>query len=336
VLAKARQCVNSGNKQALAKLLKAIPLTIAEHTIAQLHASIFDHSIDQRHYLFMDAVLDLFPSLSQCIEAYPHNPETNQPSRTLLSPLGVLQTMQALVEKNKIDPKTTWSVADSYADFKDKLDNVMSGVSDSAYFLVRHKDSSLPQLPHIHFSPVYVEKDQSGSISAVMTDCNGAELKDFSFRLAEQILHVFPTAKTYAFKDHRQADKSNCPVFSIGDVIQMQKKQNMVSYAARNQIHVACDSQYPGVKLRIFDKLPGSMIKMTQSIKNMESRKSRLPKIEQLEINRALKKHTVVCAGKPINTLIAKRYLKYERMLMSTAINEARTAQQMDLLSKIK
>jgi hypothetical protein len=343
VLPQLNDAIDHGDAREIETILNELPTAAAKKFLSQVHRNRFREALDNQHFAFIKSAVNVFPEKSKLFTLVQEPEESNAPHRTILSPAGVRTIVDTLKMENKLAADIPCVVCDDYDSLESEIRQRFSkkyaqsgplelvedehGKSHSSYFLVRHKHTSVPEKYHVHFSAIYLKAAETSGTECFIADSNAAAHderrdardpgKDFSFRLASLINDVLPQSNFYTNLEGRQADKSNCPVFSILDVVQMQKAKDMLLIAKTQPGQDIRNSAFgPDFKIKGI-VLPPTMMKVTQSLTKLGTYIDSLQNVEEKErLQLTVKKHAVQVGPRKINALVAKKYIKYERMLI--------------------
>lgn len=209
-------------------------------------------------------------------------------------------------------------------------------VGQRCCFLVRHYNNDMPGAyrnnPNsMHVTPVYLEKTEQG-LDLFITDSTGGSLGQ-GHLLAMFLERSIPkdllkTTDLYIYSGNcRQADTSNCPIFSIRDTVKFGKYRKEVV----QQIKENVDQEIPAStnptsppefkKTFIFKILPKEMMNTFQvglkPIDTYKDKKGNPIKID-LKLHRVANKE-----NKEMNTRVADHFFKYERSIYHKVIAQA-------------
>jgi hypothetical protein len=196
-----------------------------------------------------------------------------------------------------------------------------------------------------HNTPILLQRDANGVWTAIITDSKGDDMPDFPSMINTSLETVFKSAdqsvKMYNFSGpDRQYDKSNCPIFSIRDVVQFSQHSEEIIKWAEESVNGSRVKTYENSKafatVVSFNRLPPCMMKTTQSFTVIQSYENKLKKDGKApgqHLSKSLKHHTIVQLnpqGKPIldkdgkpkgkNFKIGGLLIKYQKMIYTNLI----------------
>lgn len=251
-----------------------------------------------------------------------------------LSCEGIRTMIKILQEKGSLTIPCI--VCETYEELQNELQKFKNTTGDAKIsFIVRNQtDQSIKdgQLNY-HVTPIYVEREGSSYKCAITDSLGGSQL--YSNIISKYTRDTFGTSPkdctVYCFSDvsrQGKTDKTNCPIFSIRDIVQMSKYPNIMEFYAS-----VSTERVPG--LCFFTKLPPSIKKFTQSvtgIKNFDAEEKKLAELNGVDppqsIFTLLKTGGHLSPDDKMNLISEQRFLKYQRLLVAKAISEALRSKQ--------
>lgn len=332
-LEESNNALTKHDQEGLIEIFKKLPAEKAKLYVAQMHRSHFKNNLDNQHFIFMKAALSILPKKQSNFVFLEEPFGSTNPNRVILSPAGVRIIVENLMQRGKLDREIDCIVCDSYYAFKKSAQKTFSEnklENKTAHFLVRHEDPTVPEKYRVHFSAVFVKKSQEFGIEYFIADGNPAisqeqeqlhsSRKDFIFRIAKLINEIHPDSKSYTILDGRQSDRSNCPVFSLLDTVQMQKTNDIFSHARDNGFStISNESLYPNVSIRALPLIPTGLMKTSQSFKKLSIYKNNIESSEEKEaFDKKIQKYLVEVDSRKLNSRVAKKFLDYENIILQS------------------
>ena len=171
----------------------------------------------------------------------------------------------------------------------------------------------------VHFRPFYICK-REGGIEILCTDSLGSEEARTMGFSADDMLERFPGAMVHSLSTKRQFDDTNCPIFSLRDIVQISRYQlkgnDIFKYVQQHELE---ESQG---RDRIFDSLPPALMKITQSMRKLGSYQESVELLKGKPGKRYLRDVSVKGERKLGNAYAQDKFAKYERFLIVAAIHE--------------
>lgn len=224
---------------------------------------------------------------------------------------------------NKGAIRINCTVCDHYESLSDQLLEISKMETFTGSLIVRccsEKDA----YPDIHYAPIHIKKIKN-DFQLVITDSVASEKKTYHLEIAKLIKKTLPSATVYAYGEPRQTDLTNCSIFSIRDVVEVAKNSKPLWELTKKSKPYKSESDDSLSGLMIFNQLPPSMMKTTQSISKLEVYKSDKEVLQQSDekemsnLTKTLQKYTKTneSSGKPINSYAQSRFGKYAAKIVS-------------------
>lgn len=215
------------------------------------------------------------------------------------------------------------TVCDHYESLSDQLLKISKMETFTGSLIVRccsEKDA----YPDVHYAPIHIKKTKN-DFQLVITDSVASEKKTYHLEIAKLIKKTLPSATVYAYGEPRQSDLTNCSIFSIRDVVEVAKNPKPLWELTKKSKPYKSESDDSLSGLMIFNQLPPSMMKTTQSTSKLEVYKSNKEVLQQSDekemsnLTKTLQKYTKTneSSGKPINSYAQSRFGRYAAKIVS-------------------
>jgi hypothetical protein len=179
----------------------------------------------------------------------------------------------------------TWAKSDftfiSIKHIADEIAALADVDSITKRFVVSRSES--PDDPHLF--PLFLYKDKE-TISLIMTDSRGCTSDPFPIEYLSKHLPDTPL-QIYAYPIKRQHDWFSCPVYSILDIMNEIELAMSGSFCLLKHVKDAA-AKDPGLSkgkhdVYFIDRLPPSMMKVTQSFTAIEAHRTKTPSPEAVQ-----------------------------------------------------
>ncbi len=234
----------------------------------------------------------------------------------VLSSAGIKQVIQHLQSRDKI--KFPCFLCENYQELKEKLKEFKASKEDRIMLIVRNQEANQTP-PVVHAVPIYIEK-KNGNYKCILTDTLGGagpHAVTMAQKLTQELkTQELPHQVVCYLGGARQKAPTNCPIFCIRDAIYFSEclKQGKDFFQECHEASQSCKEKHTET-IRYFDRLPFRLMKMTQSLTRIQNTDIKI--IEELQ-----RKRNILGLQ---NVYIEKKFLKYERMLISYVISSKMT-----------
>jgi hypothetical protein len=317
------------------------------------------------HNFVINRLREMFPEIGKYIVQNTYN------QHQILTPEGVGFVINYLKKKGSLNEVPCHVCAD-YGAFEMKVQetiahakNVLEGQEPgvmSCTFILTSKNPpqglGIPGLGDAHNTPVLLQRDTKGVWTAVISDSVGesgmyngiAKMSlERAFKEAFKMDEPSPDLDIYNFNGcDRQTDSSNCPIFSIRDVVQFSKNaKEIVDWIKDNgnpEFYQPYQPDQPldapsKIKEYKFNTLPPYMMKTTQSFSAIQAYEGKnaekLPSGNTVSESLTEKNHKVIAFdrdgtpsldknGQPKhqNFKVGGLFMKYQRMIYTKLITK--------------
>jgi hypothetical protein len=303
------------------------------------------------HNFVINQLREMFPEIKTYID---NNPQ-------ILTPKGVGFVINHLKEKGSLNDvpchvcahhnEFKMKVQETIAQFEKNAKNVPEGQKPgvmSCTFVLTHQQAPFTRLSGPHNTPVLLQRDSEGVWTAVISDSMGKGNEWYNHLAKISLEDAFKAAEPslgldiYSFNGcNRQTDSSNCPIFSIRDVVQFSKNaKEIVGWIKDKGNPEFCPPPFAPSKIKEykFNTLPPYMMKTTQSFSAIQAYEGK--NAEKLPsgntVSESLReKHKVIAVerdgtpsldknGQPKhqNFKVGGLFMKYQRMIYTKLITD--------------
>jgi hypothetical protein len=167
-----------------------------------------------------------------------------------------------------------------------------------------------------HLTPILIEK-REGRLHVFISDSLGDRSfgKDAYYnRILDCVSATLPDALVFVSNVQRQVDSSNCPVFSMRDLIQLAEMPDIFTKLT-DEGQLEADETKSGFPYSKVNVLPAKMMKMAQSSSKLDTYMREHPLKRTASLQKA-REGIVKVEGKNLSQFVVRKYLKYENEII--------------------
>lgn len=270
-------------------------------------ANVDRENINDLNYCFKQMIYNFYPDFGAYIK-----------KNNTISTNGLEILVQYLKDKKSIEKNQDIIVCSNLNDFKNQLDQLdYSSSKKSSYYFVIPDENSNSKERGSHLTPVVVTKGEKGW-DFIMTDSIGS-ISCYQ-KISEIILKIIekgqPLHRIYECSVKRQNDHTNCPVFTLRDLVYFCNNEKKLIEVLNLEAIGSQKNEYNF----IFNELPPELMKTTQSmstINNYINNKNEATVSSKKRGKETLKVSVERHESDNQNNLIQKRFEKYKFIILN-------------------
>ena len=311
---------------------KTMLLSIYDSLISTLEVEVVsgytgDYFFKEKFLFLMTMIYDNYPELSDYMvaEERPGAPREGKKLHIehMLTPDGIRVVIEYL--RNKGSLKLPCRMCDDYETFEKNLRDLPDNKDIRELFIVRVQQRDFKGRVSHHVLPVYIEKKEGEPYKALISDSTGTG--QYTFLLQRKILTRFPEARIYVADMKRQADPTSCSIFSLRDVAQISRFEDI--FTTLDELNPNKTVRKP--KIKFCEILPLEMMKTSQSLSRLDKAQALSPdpkrvihhgkidgeRVSPETLTENVGRHSVkIVDDRHRNLLVQKRFYKYVRLFL--------------------
>lgn len=315
------------------------PSSIEERFIARIKR-------EEEYQFVIKCIYAAYPDVENYIRHI--TPKIDNIMRGFLSPEGIRLIVDELKSQGEFN-NINCIICDSIKDGAEKIRNFVKQENQAAKgccFIVRTRDEFHPE--SLHVQPIYIERQGDG-FDCIILDSTGAKGGEstsasdrypysHSFKIPDYLGNENLLVKFFHYNVRRQIDGSNCPIFSIRDVLAITRDPDAIMSLVRKTAKVV--KRFPLDENNfIFDLLPPNLMLPTQSSTTLTNYFTEYrtrsgkddAKLTHSKITQHTVKRVVLIKGQDSkqtpgelsqNVYVERKYRKYERRIIAIVIKK--------------